>query len=87
MRSALKALDEALARERARNARDLKAAEKAAAEAKAAAKAQAVQQAATEEIDALNAAQVGGRYDTCACSLEAHRQGHSRIILVLKMVL
>lgn len=62
MRSALKALNEALERERARNARELKAAEKAAAEAKAATKAQAVQQAAAAEIEALNGGQAGGRY-------------------------
>lgn len=58
MRSALKALDEALERERARNALELKAAEKA-AEAKA--KAQAVQQAAAAEVEALNKGQAGGR--------------------------
>lgn len=63
MRSALKALDEALERERARNARGLKAAEKATVEAKAAAKAQAVQQQAAAEIEALNGGQVGGRYE------------------------
>ena len=62
MRSALKALDEAIGRERARNARALKAAEKRIEEAKAAAKAQAVQQAAAAEVEALNGGQGGGRY-------------------------
>lgn len=61
MRAALKALDGALERERARNTREVKAAQKAVVEAKAAAKAQAVQQAAAAEIEALNAGQAGGR--------------------------
>lgn len=60
----LEALEQALDRETARNAKCLAAAQKEAADAKAAAKAKAVEAAAAAEVEALSRGQdgSGGRY-------------------------